>query len=388
MRVCVAVLLASCGFSARTSNIIDADGDTIFEDAPADAALDAPSTCLGAWCRRKPITVIAAQVAGGPHTGFPMLLQITADAQLAMHAKVDGSDIRFTLGDNTPIAHQRVRYVAGNGALVAWVRIPALTNSTSILMYYGNSAAPDQQNVAGTWDPSFKGVWHLDEASGGANALRDSTTNANHGTNLGGAAPNTPGQLSNGVSFDGTDDYVEVPNSTSLDTTPNAATFSMWARFTDPSAGRFQFLIISSNAFAGTPDGYSWATQPDGDFYIYPWVGDVNNFNVVTNPLPDDAWRHVAATFNFGNKTANIYVNGVLQTNATTNTTTLWAQQAAPAAWRFGGTPDDAPNYFAGTLDEIRVANVVRSANWLLTEFRNQNNPTGFVTVGGETVLQ
>ena len=68
-----------------------------------------------------------------------------------------------------------------------------------------------------------------------------------------------------------------------------------------------------------------------------------------------------------------------MQTSATTNTTTLWTQLASPAGWRFGGTPGDAPNYFAGTLDEIRVANVVRSASWLLTEFRNQNNPTGSI---------
>jgi hypothetical protein len=255
-------------------------------------------------------------------------------------------------------------------------------------MYYGNGAASDQQDVANTWDASFKGVWHFDEASGGAGSLRDATTNANHGTNLSGAQVGAAGFLGNGVTFDGANDYVEVANSTSLDMTPSAATFTAWVRFTDPSAGRFQFIVISSNAFDATPDGFSWATQPDGDFYIYPWVGDVNNNNLVTNPLANTTWTHVAATFSFANKEARIAINGVQAALAQNNTPTLWTQLASPAAWRFGGTPDDAPNYFAGTLDEIRVANVVRSTPWLLTEYRNQNAPAGFITVRAETVLQ
>jgi hypothetical protein len=272
-----------------------------------------------------------------------------------------------------------------NGALIAWVRIPSLTAATTLFVNYGDPEAADQQDVASTWDASFKGVWHFDEVSG---MLRDATAHANHGSSTSGASVGVAGFMGGGVSFDGTNDYVEVPNSAALDMTAGGATFSMWARFTDPSAGRFQFLIISSNAFGGTPDGYSWATQPDGDFYIYPWVGDVNNFNRVTNPLPTDTWRHVAASFSFADKSARITINGVQQTNATTNTTTLWTQLASPAAWRFGGTPDDAPNYFAGTLDEIRVATVVRSASWLLTEFRNQSAPLTSITVGGELVLQ
>ena len=370
----IAVLASGCSFS------------TSLEAAAIDAAeIDAapPIDVKPAVPRyRKQIDIVNATVAGGPHASFPFLVQWGDDADLALHAKPDGTDIFFTEGTTT-VPYQRVRYA--NGALTAWVKIPSLTAATVLHVNYGDPDAADQQDVAGTWDASFKGVWHLDEASG---SVRDSTANANHGTGMSGAMIGAPGFTGGGVAFDGTNDYVEVPNSGALDMTNGAATFSMWARFADPSAGRFQFLVISSNAFGATPDGYSWATQPDGDFYIYPWVGNVNNFNRVTNPLPNDTWRHVAATFSFGDKSARIAINGVVQTNSTTNTASLWTQLASPSAWRFGGTPDDAPNYFAGTLDEIRVANVVRSANWLLTEFRNQSAPLTSITVGGELVIQ
>lgn len=371
---CLLVVLSACSFSTRVDVTRDAPGD----GAMIDAAIDVPPAMPR---YRKQLDIVDATIAGGPHVNFPFLVTWAADADIAAHARADGHDIVFTDG-TTPLPYQRLRYA--NGAFSAWVRIPSLTAATTLFVGYGDPEAADQQDVANTWDASFKGVWHFDEVSG---VLQDATANNHDGTALGGATVGAPGFIGGGVAFDGTSDYVEVANSAVLDATANAATFSMWARFTDPSAGRFQFLVISSNAFAGTPDGYSWATQPDGDFYIYPWVGDVNNFNRVTNPLPNDTWRHVAATFDFADKSARITINGVQQTNATTNTPTLWTQLAQPAAWRFGGTPDDAPNYFGGSLDEIRIATTVRSTSWLLTEFRNQSAPLTSITLGSEQML-
>ena len=40
---------------------------------------------------------------------------------------------------------------------------------------------------------------------------------------------------------------------------------------------------------------------------------------------------------------------------------------------------------FEGDLDEVRISNVARSANWILTEYRNQSAPASFYAVGGET---
>jgi len=37
-----------------------------------------------------------------------------------------------------------------------------------------------------------------------------------------------------------------------------------------------------------------------------------------------------------------------------------------------------------GIIDEVRISNTPRSANWLLTEYRNQNDPSTFYTVGSE----
>ena len=40
---------------------------------------------------------------------------------------------------------------------------------------------------------------------------------------------------------------------------------------------------------------------------------------------------------------------------------------------------------YEGDLDEVRISNVSRSANWILSEYRNQWAPASFYGVGGET---
>jgi hypothetical protein len=38
--------------------------------------------------------------------------------------------------------------------------------------------------------------------------------------------------------------------------------------------------------------------------------------------------------------------------------------------------------FFEGGQDEIRVSNVIRSSDWIKTEYNNQNSPTTFFGVG------
>ena len=38
-------------------------------------------------------------------------------------------------------------------------------------------------------------------------------------------------------------------------------------------------------------------------------------------------------------------------------------------------------HYFDGLIDEFRISDVVRSADWILTEYNNQNSPETFYMV-------
>jgi hypothetical protein len=125
--------------------------------------------------------------------------------------------------------------------------------------------------------------------------------------------------------------------------------------------------------------GVELSTQAGGDFYYYPASAGGNNYNLVTNPFADATWHHVAVSHEFATKTVAIYIDGVAQTFAITNVPTAWQNVFTAADWYWGGLP--AMARFAGTLDEVRVANVVRSPDWIATEYANQSSPGTFYTV-------
>src|SRR5258706_10193438 len=101
---------------------------------------------------RKQITIAASSPT--QLVDFPVSI-VATDADLASHARADGSDIAMTALDGTPLAFELVSYAAG--ALEAWVRIPAVTASTDIYMIYGGATAP--LDSAPTWLPHYAGVW-------------------------------------------------------------------------------------------------------------------------------------------------------------------------------------------------------------------------------------
>src|SRR5688572_16984959 len=73
------------------------------------------------WLKRKAITIDYTKVGTGPHTNFPVLINIT-DANLQTAAQADFDDILFTSSDGTTkLDHEVESYTSGTGALIAWV---------------------------------------------------------------------------------------------------------------------------------------------------------------------------------------------------------------------------------------------------------------------------
>jgi hypothetical protein len=77
-----------------------------------------------------------------------------------------------------------------------------------LYIYYGNAAAANQQNPAGVWDSSYKGVWHL--PNGTILNGSDSTANANNGSIIGAGAGS--GEIDGAGSFSGSSQYINISN--------------------------------------------------------------------------------------------------------------------------------------------------------------------------------
>lgn len=331
------------------------------------------------WQLRKAITIDATKVSSGPHTNFPVLVNLSSDASLASRAQSDGDDILFTSSDGaTKLSHEIEKYTSSTGALVAWVKVPSLSSAsnTVLYMYYGDAAVSSQQDASGVWDTNYKAVYHLkeDPAVAGANGIIDSTSNANHGTDINTVGTVT-GQIDGSLNFTGAG-YVEAPNSTSLNISGTATTISFWASVIDNGNDS----VLVEKALAG-PTAYQYAVEFDGnnantfDFY----------FRASDNTMPAFSMLPTAGVLQYGVFTydgANVrgYLNGALAFT-TANTKSI---QSSTLPFRLGVDQNGGQAY-NGKLDEVRVSNVARAAGWITTEYNNQGTPTTFYAVGAAT---
>jgi hypothetical protein len=338
------------------------------------------------WSFRKKITINSSEVAGDLED-FPVLINIT-DSDLSNYAKPNGFDILFTLSDKeTKLDHEIESYFSGTGELVAWIKIPFLSSTldTDIYMYYGNSNAENQQNPKGVWNESFVGVWHLNEnGDGTSDEFSDSTSYDNHGQGGSGTPSSVPtktgGKIAGGQNFDGVDDHINCGYDTSLDIGDKQITLEAWIDFSgyDPS----NYLGIMSHD--GWNEGYRLVIRDNGNplFFHLPedsfWLGS-------SQDAPTNSWAHVVGVYD-GSKMM-IYINGMKDSNEQIKTNNI---ETCPNEFWIGhgdNVVGETYSYpWSGMLDEIRISNVARSADWIATEYNNQNDTISFYTLGAEEI--
>jgi hypothetical protein len=122
----------------------------------------------------------------------------------------DGTkDIAFysDTGATSLMKFERVYYDPVGGTIWAWVKVATLSHTAGIpfYMFYGNAAiSSDQSDRPNTWDANFVGVYHGGDAS--TLSLNDSTSNANHLTNVGATLGTSP--IGAAFTLNGTSQYL------------------------------------------------------------------------------------------------------------------------------------------------------------------------------------
>ena len=324
------------------------------------------------WRYRKLITIDADKVAGDL-TDFPVLISLT-DSDLADYAQNFGEDIFFTTSEGTKLSHEIESFNGYTGELYAWVKIPSLssTTDTKIYMYFGNSDCSSQEDVTGTWSNGYVAVYHMNDAT--TSTILDSTSNDNDGTKKGANEPiEATAKIYKGQDFDGTDDYVDCGNDTSLDIT-DEITMDVWVKMRGTQstwAG-----IVSKGQNTGS---YCLFVNKDTTKIAFRLNG-TSATDLYSGDLGTD-WNHVIATYNKNSGIYNqkLYINGV-EIRHRTDTLTISISDLDLLI----GNTEVGTRYFNGTIDEVRISNVARSAEWIETEYNNMNDPSSFYSVGSE----
>jgi hypothetical protein len=334
------------------------------------------------WQYRKEITVDHSEVEANL-TGFPVLISVT-DGDLRDHAKSDGSDILFTSSDGTTKLKREIEsYDDSDGILVAWVKADlSSTADTMLYIYYGNPAA-SETNDTDTWDTSFVGVWHLDETTGGTNAIEDSAPSNNHGTDQGNPTLGATGKIDGAVGLDGYNDYIYTANSF---VNPQEFTIEAWFK-TNTASGKkiVGFENVQSGQSASSWDRHIYVgTEGRLYFGCYSGATDVANS---TATYTDNVWHHVVGVRDDTTDTLHLYVDGSeVDTTANSNAEDFTGYFRI-GSYRTSGWPDGVNGYFTGYVDEVRISTTVRDAAWIETSYNNQSAPGSFYDVGDEEAI-
>jgi len=144
-------------------------------------------------------------------------------------------------------------------------------------------------------------------------------------------------------SFDGTDDYVDVPNfAFDKNTSFSICTWVNWS-----NAG-------NGNTIIGRYDGSAIILQlRDNGTDSYQFrVGDLNNdrIQITDGRVTNGVWDHVVGVYDSAGPTLELYQNGG-EVASETSTVTDFAATEGPDI----GRRSDGANYFGGEIDDVRI---------------------------------
>jgi hypothetical protein len=249
------------------------------------------------------------------------------------------SDLRFANSNLTSLLYYEIEDWNTNGDSVAWVQVPGIVGTnTYIWAYWGNPGAtnpPAYTTNGATWNSDYRGVWHANET------VVDSTSNGNDAT--ADSSVSTEGAIAGGKSFNGGDQAITLGDLADFDL-PEDLTLSAWVK-PDPAASGEDCI------FGKWGDSYMFSLNSRRPrFYIDGWR-DANT------TLTGSDWDLVTVTYDDTTDTVQFYLNG--EADGTHN----YNQNAGTSGTLYLGRRGG--EWFQGDMDEFRMSDVVRSANWI-----------------------
>ncbi|MEK7609595.1 MAG: DUF4082 domain-containing protein [Patescibacteria group bacterium] len=223
-----------------------------------------------------------------------------------------------------------------------------------------------QTQIAQVSVPSTSGLvgyYNLDEGTG--SIANDTSGNNNTGSVNG--ATWTTGKIAGGLNFNGTSDFISIPDNGSLDIT-GAGTIATWINL--PVISRWNGVFAKGNV---NDDGrsYNYAMEVKNDNYVVCVFGNGTISNTVTSTatITANQLTHVACTWD--GSSFRLYINGALNTSVS-QTITPAINSSPLYLGQYGGNSDR----LQGVLDEVRIYNRSLSNS----EIQDLYNYTGVVT--------
>jgi len=219
--------------------------------------------------------------------------------------------------------------------------------------------------IGGTAMPDPIAWWRLDEMNG--STANDNTSSGFSGT-ITSATWTQEGKYSNALSFDGTDDYVNMGDVDALDFGASQDfTVSAWVKTNIDPVTDFYPTVITKGG--GSPrNGFS--ISANAAQFSSNWRGsiDVNGTQYACDSgrdITDNQWHHLVLQRSGSNLL--VYTDGVLSNTCAASASTI----ANTNDLRFGrsnyGSPWDY--WFQGLIDDVKIYDVALTADQVKTDY-------------------
>ncbi len=355
------------GFTPSAANRIAQPTGLSFSDSPLSPATyyyrvtaeDAAGNISTASAQAT--AVVTGDITAPTAPGSPAAVGSTNSVALSWTASTDNVGVlrynvhRSTTNGFTPSAANRVAQPTGLSFTDSPLAPATYYYRVTAEDAAGNISAASAQvsAVVSTQAPGLIAAYGFDEGSGTTAA--DSSTNNNTGT-IANATWAATGKFGKALTFNGTNAWVSVPNSTSLNPTAGV-TMEAWVNPSTTSGWRtVMFKEQTGNLTYGLYSNTS-ASRPNTQVFV---SGSDRNLDG-TAQVAANTWTHLAATYDGAN--IRLFVNGtqaatIAQTGAIATSTGV-LHIGGNAVWG---------EWFQGMIDEVRIYNRALSAAEIQTD--------------------
>jgi len=304
---------------------------------------------------------------------FPLLIRLAAPAFDFSEANGAGNDIRFHKLNGESLPYEIEKWDSLSGEAAIWVLVDTVWGGRTdqfIVMSWGAPGASSLSNGAAVFntDFGFSGVWHFNEdPSAGSNAIRNRTANEFHGT-ASSSMTSVSGVAGEALYFNGTGDFIDAGM---LELDENY-TLSCWVKIERGPNVNWRFIMKEPSYtlwYDTRWDGGGFRAEhftynDASDEWLWRGVYQDTRDSLPNRSAELDVWYHIASTYD-GDK-IRLFING----DAVDSTLHI-AEKPLPSEepLLFGGRLEE---FFKGTMDEVRIENTARSAQWIRFSYETQ----------------
>jgi parallel beta-helix repeat protein len=235
---------------------------------------------------------------------------------------------------------------------------PTNTSNSNNSILFNVSSDAGSAMIVPSLDTSLVAWFRMDDIDGSGDP--SDYFGINDGTAIADATQTDSGKFGKGFTFDGTDDYISITDSSSLDITGEEITLAMWVY---PITGENHTQLLRKYASGG---GYLMNYPNTGIPNVAIYNGSTYQIQSMGGPLPLNEWSFLVGTYD-STDSMIMYYNGILNESSPATRGEIATSSGGALYLGYQGWQGSDNQKLNGSLDEVMIFNRSLSAEEILS---------------------